>query len=339
MAADLDLDALLAPLDDAAPCGPDLEYDADFLAMQATGEGKPERQYGDTVIPAEEPDWPVLREQALKLAQRTRDLRVAVWLARSGARVGGLGSAVRGLQLVHGLLERHWDHVHPLLDASDNNDPTARLNALAPLSHLNGALADFRAATLASSRGSLTVRDLELALGRGEPIAGESVPSEDGALEGVRDALARQPELGELLAAGHAAVKAIAELVDGHVGVGVGPDLAPLTKLLQVVALAGRRAAGAEAAADDDATAQAGDPPAASRGGVSVPGRIATREDAIEALERVCDWIERNEPSNPAPLLIRRAQRLMSKSFLEIIRDLMPEGLDSVEKLAGPGGI
>ncbi|HEY1398097.1 MAG TPA: type VI secretion system protein TssA, partial [Roseateles sp.] len=57
--------------------------------------------------------------------------------------------------------------------------------------------------------------------------------------------------------------------------------------------------------------------------------------DAVRALQRVCDWIERHEPSNPAPLLIRRAQRLMSKSFLEIMRDLNPEGVHEIEKLAG----
>ena len=55
----------------------------------------------------------------------------------------------------------------------------------------------------------------------------------------------------------------------------------------------------------------------------------------MRALQRVCDWIERHEPSNPAPLLIRRAQRLMSKSFLEIMRDLNPEGVHEIEKLAG----
>ena len=339
MAADFDLETLLAPISDATPCGPDLEYDADFMAMQATGEGKPERQYGETVIPAETPDWPVLHEQALGLAQRTRDLRVAVWLTRSGARTSGLRAAVRGLQLVEGLLERYWDAVHPVLDASDGDDPTARLNALATLAHLTGALADLRAAALTPARGSLTVRDIELALGKGEALPGESVPSESGAIDAVRDALAQVPDLADALQAGHAAAKSIAEAVDNHMGAGVGPEFTPLAKLLHVVALAGRRASGAEANAEDGASEAAGHDAGSGRAGVSAPGRIGTREDAIEALEKVCNWIERNEPSHPAPLLIRRAQRLMAKSFLEIIRDLMPEGLDSVEKLAGPGGI
>ena len=83
--AELQLESLLAPISADAPCGP--------------------------VYAAEPPDWPVVHEQATQLAARTRDLRVAVWLARSGARVRGLVGAVDGLRLVQGLVERHWEHL------------------------------------------------------------------------------------------------------------------------------------------------------------------------------------------------------------------------------------
>ncbi len=53
------------------------------------------------------------------------------------------------------------------------------------------------------------------------------------------------------------------------------------------------------------------------------------------SLDRACEWLERHEPTNPAPLLIRRAQRLMGKNFLEIIRDLAPAGIDQIENIAG----
>jgi type VI secretion system protein ImpA len=201
-------------------------------------------------------------------------------------------------------------------------------------------MADLRSAGLTAARGSLTVRDIELTLGRGEPLTGESVPSEDGVLDAVRAALAQAPGLADTLQQGDVAARAIAKVVEDHVGVGNGPDFSPLLKLMHAVALAGKRASGAAEAPGEAATeGDAATAPTARRGGSAAPGTIASREDAVRALERVCDWIERNEPSNPAPLLIRRAQRLMSKNFFEIIRDLMPEGLDSVEKLAGPGGI
>ena len=49
----LDLESLLAPIADDAPCGSDLQYDPAFLELETAGAGKPERQYGDTVIAAE----------------------------------------------------------------------------------------------------------------------------------------------------------------------------------------------------------------------------------------------------------------------------------------------
>jgi type VI secretion system protein ImpA len=324
---DLDIEPLLPALEGEAPCGVDLEYDAAFLALLEAGAGKPETQWAAAVPP----DWPAVLDQALRLARRTRDLRIAVWVMRGATHVHGLFGAVRGLQLLQGLIEQHWDHVHPRLDPGEGNDPTIRVNALTPLVHPDAGLADLRGATLTEERGALRVRELELGFGRVEPLAGESVPTEDGVLKALAAALRATPGLSETMLAGHAAVVRIDASLAERIGVDRCPDFAPLRSLLAIVGQAARRASGAADAETEFTVGGA----ASVRPMASVPGSIASREDAIQALQRVCDWIERNEPSNPAPLLIRRAQRLMSKNFLEIIRDLMPDGLGQVEKLAG----
>ncbi|WP_140629146.1 type VI secretion system protein TssA [Methylibium rhizosphaerae] len=330
---DFDLESLLSPLGGDAPCGADLEYDAAFLALQEAGTAKPEQQYGDTIIAASDPDWPAVREQALALAARTRDLRVAVWLARSGARIEGLAGAVAGLRLVQGLLEQHWEHVHPQLDASDNNDPTARLNALAPLVHPGEGLADLRMAGLGEARGSLTVRAVELTLGRAEPGPGESAPSEEAVVQGGVAALAQAPGLTELLRSAHAAAVGIDAAITDRVGGAAGPDFRPLRALTQVLAAFADRLQAETAPppgeAAPDGSAAPGVPAAAGL------GAIRTREDVVRMLDKVCEWVERNEPSNPAPLLIRRARRLMTKNFIEIMRDLAPDGVSQVENIAG----
>jgi type VI secretion system protein ImpA len=190
-----------------------------------------------------------------------------------------------------------------LLDASDNNDPTARVTTLMALADPAAGLADLRSASLTGQRGGLTVRDLELALGPAEPLPGESVPPQDGVVQAVAGSLAGAGELAGTLQGGYDAAQALAT--------------------------AGRRASGSgtdEASVGASAAASAASRP---------PGTISSREDASRTLERVCEWIERNEPTNPAPLLIRRAQRLMSKSFIDIIRDLAPDGVKEIEKLAG----
>jgi type VI secretion system protein ImpA len=330
--SDIDVDALLAPVTDTAPCGDDLEYDPAFLALEEAARGKPEQQFGDTVIPAQEPDWRAMHEQALALFARTRDLRVGVHLLRAATRLHGIAGFVPAVKLVHGLLARHWDHVYPVLDTADNNDATMRLNALAPLADVATVLADLRAAAIGPARGGLTVRRVELALGKGEPRPGDTVIGEGAAVQALADAEAAAPGLLAGLVAAHDAVAGIQSVLDTQAGAANGPDLRPLRVLTQTVAQAAKRARGDDSAADPTPTAAAdGSAPRAT----SAAGAIVTRDDAIKTLDRVCDWIERSEPTNPAPLLIRRAQRLMTKSFIDIIRDLAPDGLKEVERIAG----
>ena len=44
---------------------------------------------------------------------------------------------------------------------------------------------------------------------------------------------------------------------------------------------------------------------------------------------------ERREPSSPVPLLIKRAKRLVDKSFVDIIRDLSPDAISQVQMVSG----
>lgn len=328
---DFDLESLLSPLGGDAPCGADLEYDAAFLALQEAGSAKAEQQYGDTIIAASDPDWPAVRDQALALAGRTRDLRLAVWLTRSGARLEGLAGAVAGLNLVQGLLERHWDQVHPQLDASDNNDPTARLNALAPLVHPGEGMADLRFAGLVEARGGLTVRAVELTLGRVEAGPGETAPAEEGVVQGGVAALAKAPGLLDLLRSANAAVVGIDTAITEKLGGAAGPDFRPLRALTQVLVTFADRLQAETAPLAEEAAAEGGAAAPAAAG----LGAIRTRDDVVRMLDKVCEWVERNEPSNPAPLLIRRARRLMTKNFIEIMRDLAPDGVSQVENIAG----
>lgn len=326
--ATLDLESLWSPLGADAPGGADLEYDAQFVALEQAGAGKPERQYGETVYPAEPPDWPLVHELALQLAARTRDLRVAVWLVRSRARLFGLPSAAEALQLTAGLLERLWDGVHPQLDAHDGNDPTMRVSALAPMGVGGPVLADLRAAALAPVRGSLTLRELEVGLGLDEPWPGEVRPTEAGALQALSGLLTSHPEAGTAITDAARALGQISAALEARISAENSLDFTPLARLLDHADQALRKTTGAAAGTDAAPAATAPD----SLG--HAPAR--SRADVIRQLEQICQWLESHEPSNPAPLLIRRAQRLMDKSFIEIIRDLAPDGLGQVERIAGP---
>src|SRR5258707_1095940 len=81
--ATIELDRLIEDISPASPCGENLEYDKDFVLLEQSTRGKAEQQFGDTIVPAEEPDWAEVRRLALDLCQRTRDLRVFDYLARA----------------------------------------------------------------------------------------------------------------------------------------------------------------------------------------------------------------------------------------------------------------
>ncbi len=62
---------------------------------------------------------------------------------------------------------------------------------------------------------------------------------------------------------------------------------------------------------------------------------ITSRADVQLALEKVKQYFARYEPSHPAPLMIDRVQRVIELDFMEIIRDLAPDGVHQLENIFG----
>ena len=66
-----------------------------------------------------------------------------------------------------------------------------------------------------------------------------------------------------------------------------------------------------------------------------LPRFVDEVEQVRKALEDICRYFEKHEPSSPVPLLLRRAQRLVSKNFLEVIADFCPDAMNQIEKISG----
>jgi type VI secretion system protein ImpA len=334
-----DLEALLSETKESPPCGPNLEHDLSFFELEEAARAKPEQRLGDAIKPGEDPNWPKVIDLANSLFGRTKDLRVAVHLTRALTREEGIPGLASGLGLIHGLLERYWDHVHPLLEADQGGDPTERLNALAPLVDPETVVRDLRDADLVNSRehGQLQAREVEVALGRlAAPRTSTSrAPKALGEIHGqIAAAFASDRTVPTALHEARERVQSIQTLVAERVGADRGIDLKPLAQCIESLVEACDAALGTRAtqagAPQAEGTARA---PGAER--AVIDGEIHTREDAVRVLDLVCGYLERHEPSNPAPLFIRRAQRLMTKNFIEIVKDLMPDSLSNLEKLAG----
>src|SRR5262245_50761508 len=201
-------------------------------------------------------------------------------------------------------------------------------------SHI-GCHMDLRDSYLINSRehGQLRSRDIEVALGRLSPSAKNPAPPRTMPQlhAQIAAAFASDRSVPSALREAHERTTAIQALVNERVGGAQGVDLAPLLQPLGCLLEACDTALGARTAEGDGAQAAA-EGGARAAGG---PGDLRTRADAVQMLEMVCRFMEQHEPSNPAPLLIRRAQRLVQMNFLEIVKDLMPDSLSAIEKLAG----
>ncbi len=232
----IDTEGLLREISPDDPCGDDLEYDPAYGALERAAQGKAEQQIGDTVVPAEPPEWADVRAKALGLFERTKDLRVALHLTRALARTEGWTGFRDGLVVVKGLLERYWDGVHPRLDPDDDNDPTLRVNVIAELCDPDAMLDGLRLAPLVASRalGSYSLRDVQIASGELSAPRDSKAPPPETALI---DAALREADLEQLQATADATSQTI-EMVAGiesllmeRVGSSAAPDLAPLTDL------------------------------------------------------------------------------------------------------------
>ncbi len=333
------METLLAAIADDSPCGTDLEYDPQFVALETVARGKPEQQIGDNIIPAEQPDWVAVREQAEALLARSKDLRVAVLLARALVRVNHLPGLRDGLALLHGLLERYWEQVHPVPAPDDPDDIIIRLNALAPLGDAECMLLDVRNALLVVSgpHGRVSVRDVLLATGKLQPLKGETVLSPAQIESAIAAAAARDSASIDAARASLESVNAIYRLLSDKVGTDRATDLRSLSGMLKLVVQTCNAATHqpGEVAEEGAAEESAGVAVATPVSRPAVAGEIRSRDDALRALDAVCKFYELTEPGNPAPLLIRRAQRLINKSFVEIMQDLAPDSLSQIRNIAG----
>ncbi|HEY5313305.1 MAG TPA: type VI secretion system protein TssA [Pirellulales bacterium] len=343
--AALDFTSMLDPLSAEAPCGPNLEYDAEFGAMQRAGQGKPEQQFGATIVPAEEPNWREMQEHALALMGRSKDLRVAVELARATLSTTGVSVFCEALWMLAEWIDRYWDTLHPQLDPEDNNDPVLRANTLAALADPSATLNFLLRAPLVSSRahGRFSLRDVMIAEGDTPAPAGMASPPTTGAIEAAFSDSdpAELQQLAARVQGGVAAARHIMAAFNERVGAADGLQFGPLAEPLvrmqgvldQQLLRLGVSAGSDETAAD---TAAGGDVPAAKA--AAADGEINSREDVVRMLDRICLYYARHEPSSPIPLLLRRAKRLTSASFMDILRDLAPAGIDQAETIGGPGG-
>ncbi|OFA04951.1 type VI secretion system protein TssA [Duganella sp. HH101] len=112
---------LLEPISAAHPCGEDVAFSAEVDQIaQARQYDDPSLDQGEWVSALKEADWEFVGARcADMIATRSKDMRLAVWLAEARAKTQGLRGLGDGYAVLAELCERYWDGMYPQADDGD----------------------------------------------------------------------------------------------------------------------------------------------------------------------------------------------------------------------------
>ena len=216
-----------------------------------------------------------------------------------------------------------------------------RVNIIAQLAATEAVLGAAREAPLVRSMalGQFGWRHLLIAEGElPAPVDSEEPPPEMSTIE----AAFLDCELDELQATGDALGQSVESLdaLDAQLMEKVGAAQAPnLSELRDFLVSAGkrvneqlqRRGAGVSGEPAEESTEPGEGQAVVQR----IAGEITSRDDVLRMLTKICDYYARHEPASPVPLLLERAKRMLAMNFLDILRDLAPDGVSQAETVLG----
>jgi type VI secretion system protein ImpA len=335
----VDFEELTRPVSADDPCGPDLELsgDIDYMNFVASAEGVlPKSYFGKDQSGVE--DRPFDRssidinaqfDAAKPFLEKTRDLRLLALLTKFCALDRDLAGFVTCLRAFPALLGAHWDEVHP---RGEDGDFAFRAAVLESIDDLPTVIMPLQFLPMIENRrtGPISYRAYAIATGEIKPREDEAgieiAMIERAMAETDLPVLIDQRRHFEIL---HDTTQQIRQISRERGGSGGSVSLERLTtlvgKILATLDGAVARRDPSAALAKPSVEARDGQPGGETQAGTTVSvGRVASTADAAAALSAVAEYFSRAEPSNPALLLIRQAQQLVGKSFLEIMRVLVP---------------
>ena len=126
------VDELLQPIEGDNPSGADLRYDKvydDIKEARREDEGLAQGAWQEERKVADLPKAVTLCTNTLK--KRTKDLQIAAWLTHALLRKDGFPGLAMGIKVCHGLLDKFWDTLYPVIEDGDLENRSAPLGLFA----------------------------------------------------------------------------------------------------------------------------------------------------------------------------------------------------------------
>ena len=328
----------IEPISQDNPVGENIEYDEKYQKLVNLLQEKPEQQFGDLIIEAQGQDWETIHQLASDiLLEKSKDLTIMAYFTQSAIYSYGLSGLLSGLEIIYQNLNMYWDDIYPrLYDEDQEYDPDYRINALSLFNAHDGILKALRSTFLIKnglSHASFTVKDIENVL-ENSSTSHEIYP---GGLERLSLDLHMAADLADseinVLIKSMTVLEQIKQLFSKRIS-DAEIKFDHLEKFLQKFKALIKQAEIVNPIQTDTVTKSetivAVQP---AMNWANYP--VSSRQDVELLLEKIYVYFEKNEPSHPAPLFIRRVQRLMNYNFYEIMRDISPDSLDRLETLVG----
>jgi type VI secretion system protein ImpA len=334
--------AVLHPTVGHAPCGENIEYDADFILLQSRLQPRQDVEYGSFFEAAEPVNWTDTERDCLTLLQKSKDIRLIIILIRCRLRKIGLRALPEGLEALYVVLQSWPNDLHPQLYDEGEFTPILRANAFSELEDTNALLHDLRNHSLPKASGlQLTIKDVEKA----HLIPREESALSDTAIAGIMDEwrLNASDDIRPLSEAYHyvIAIKQLLTEMLAH----EAPDFALLRGLLQpfsseflsepfalaelteapppALPLQQSAEVVAEVTTTDSEPALLTPPvavaPCAAQS-VTKQAGITGRAEALLRLREVRQWFATSEPSTPVVQLLDYAEQSIGRNFSDLLK-------------------
>jgi type VI secretion system protein ImpA len=338
---------VLAPISDEQPCGEDLSFSPEFdRIMDARREDDPTVDYGEWQVALKQADWPTVVACCTELLQtRSKDLRLAAWLAEAEVKTTGLPGLRNGIEMMSRLIERFGADVHP---CGEDGDHERRIGTVSWFVTRIAQLV--RQIPITQSKaGCYSLSDHESAvLLQAQRNAESTAAAEDKVtVEKFTAAVAKTDKalylqwIGEVTAC-RAAVAGLVKASDDLFGID-GPSLSPLEDAIDALHLrlnmiAKERGIGSGPGVAAEQALHS--PSAAGTGSATsfVPaGPIETRAQALELLRQVATFFRATEPHSPVAYLADKAAHWGNMPLHSWLRSVVKDHgtLSHIEELLG----
>lgn len=324
----LEIEALLAPVSDADRAGPDLAYDPQRHEIEQAFEASVSIDTNGASPQDVDVDWRRIIVMIADQSSRTKDVWLAVYLARAGARADRLDVVETGARYLAGLLDRFWKDAHPRLEEYGVEGRTGACDTLASFREFIGPM---RSVTLIEHprHGSFTGEDLRRFErgGDAEPGYGafRATLEEPASVAGLSQAVLQFGTIETLFRTVDAA---LAE----HAGTGAGASFAALHQALSEIRNAAETFLPRPAPTDEAFPADSvGETTAMDED--ALRGGVRSRADVARVLDLAIDYYRRSEPQSPVPFLLARAREWINRDFMEVLEDIAPAAVSDARAL------